>query len=88
MQKSAVTRPGASTLASIEVTTRNGDVYSFPAMDREEVRKVLPAGKNEPPPTSQSTLAMVNASFAVLSVPFRIIKTIAVDGDIWWDSPA
>ena len=88
MQKSAVTRPGASTLAAIEVTTRNGDVYSFPAMDKEELRKVLPIGKNEPPAPSQSTLAMVNASFAVLSVPFRIIKTVSVDGDVWWDSPA
>lgn len=88
MQKSAVTRPGSSSLASIEVMTKNGDLYSFPAMDKEELKKVLPKGKHELPPPSQSTLAMVNASFAVLSVPFQIIKTITVDEEVWWDCPA
>lgn len=88
MMKAAITKPVSGAVTAVQVTTKGGDTYSFPGMDTAELRAVLPEGKREPPATSQPALTMVNASYAVLSIPFRIIKTIAVDGEVWWDSPA
>ncbi len=89
MQKSAITNPeSSSSLVSVEVETKNGDCYRFPGMDGEALKSVLPKGKHEEPSVSQPTLSMVNASFSVLSVPYRIIKTIKVNGDEWWVCPA
>lgn len=89
MQKSALTNPAlSSSLVSVEVETKNGNVYRFPAMDGDALKSVLPKGKRIEPSASQPTLAMVNASFAVLSIPFRIIKAVRVNGDEWWVCPA
>jgi len=89
MQKSALTNPAtSSSLISVEVETKNGDIYHFPAMDGDAIKNVLPKGKREESSMSQPTLALVNASFSVLSIPFRIIKVIKVDGKEWWCSPA
>lgn len=74
------------TLVTIEVETRMGDKYSFPAMDKEALGKILPKGSNRIP-ESTPALAMVNTSYAVLSIPFSIIKAIRVEGESWWDCP-
>jgi hypothetical protein len=85
MQEPAITDPTSSSLISVEVVTKNGDHYCFPAMDSEAVKGILPRSKHEEPSVSQPTLSLVNASYSVLSIPFRIIKTIMVDGNVWWE---
>lgn len=70
-------------LEPVEVTTRGGDVYRMPAMDVEMLQKVLPKGSNRAP-EGMSTLALVNASMSVLSIPFQIVKTIRVGEEEWW----
>jgi len=57
-------------------------------MDLEALKAVLPKGKKEPSSASMPTLAMVNASFAVLSVPFQIIKSVRAGEEELWCSPA
>jgi hypothetical protein len=70
-------------LASVEVVTHHGDVYKMPAMDVVELGRVVPRGSSSIPEGTTS-LSLVNASIAVLIVPFRIMKTILVDGEVWW----
>jgi hypothetical protein len=70
-----------------------GAEYVFPDMVVDELKRVLPESgriKEDMP-----SLMMMNASMAVLSLPFRIIKTIEVktdepgwDGEILWACPA
>jgi hypothetical protein len=64
-----------------------GDRYTFPAMDTSALAVVIPKGSNRIP-EGTPTLALVNASFSVLSIPFNIIKAIRVEGEPWWDCPA
>jgi len=85
MQESAITDPASSSLISVEVMTKNEDYYHFPAMDGDAIKTVLPKGKHEEPGVDQLTLSLVNASYSVLSIPFKIIKTIKVNGDVWWE---
>lgn len=73
-------------LATIEIETRLGDRYSFPAMDKQALATVIAKDSNRVP-EGTPTLALVNASYAVLSVPFSIVQTITVDGETWWKSP-
>ena len=70
-------------LGKLEIETSLGDLYLLPAMDRAEVEKALPRG---PVTESMTTLALINASFAVLSIPFRIIKVVRFEGDVLWTS--
>lgn len=75
-------------LEPVEITTRGGDVYRMPAMDVEMLQKVLPKG-SVGAPAGMSTLALVNASMSVLSIPFQIVKSIKVGDEEWWAcSPA
>lgn len=84
MQKSAITPPASNVLVTVVVETKAGDTYSFPHMDKHALSSVLPP-KGEDPPLSQSTLSMVNASFSVLSVPFRTIQRVRIeDGEELW----
>ena len=85
--KSAITNPKKTDLCTVSIRTTLGDEYTFPAMDRQALGKVLPQGSNKMP-ANTPTLAMVNASMSVLSVPLRIIETIYVDGETWWACPA
>ena len=39
-------------------------------------------------PPNTPSLALVNASMAVLCIPFQIVKKITVDGADWWDCRA
>lgn len=73
-------------LVTVRVVTSLGDVYVFPAMGRRALEVVVRKGDDRIP-AGTPTLALVNASFSVLSIPFNIIKTIEVDGEQWWDSP-
>lgn len=74
-------------LVTVEAVTKIGDRYVFPAMGLSALQAVVPKGANRIP-NGTPTLALVNASFSVMSIPFAIIRTIKVDGEIWWDFPA
>lgn len=74
-------------LGTVQVTTKEGDEYSFPAMDKNALAKVLPKGENRVL-DGTPTLALCNASYSVLTIPMRIVKSIKVDGEQWWDCPA
>lgn len=72
---------------TVEAVTKLGDRYIFPAMGMSALQSVVPKGSNRVP-SGTPTLALVNASYAVISIPFAIIKTIKIDEEIWWESPA
>lgn len=74
-------------LVTVEVTTKYGDHYVFPAMGKKALQTVVPKGSNRTP-AGTPTLALINASFSVLSIPFNIIRSIKVDEEAWWDFPA
>jgi hypothetical protein len=87
MMKTAITSPKKTDLCTVAIRTRLGDEYTFPAMDKKALGKVLPKGSNRIP-ANTPTLAMVNASMAVLSIPLQIVGKVTVDGQDWWDCPA
>jgi len=65
--------------------------YVFPDMDIAELKKALPESGRIT--TSNPTLALINASFAVISIPFRIVSTIEAEDDaaemeLLWACPA
>jgi hypothetical protein len=71
---------------TVRVLTKMGSEYTFPDMVVSELKRVLPEGgriKEDMP-----SLMMMNASMAVLTIPFRIIKEIEVDkGEVLWACP-
>lgn len=81
--KTGISDPN-DTLVVVEVFTKHGDHHKFPAMGRRALEVVVPKGSNRTP-AGTPTLALVNASLAVLSIPFNTIKSIKVDGEAWWD---
>ncbi len=87
MMKTAITSPKKTELCTVTIQTRFGDQYIFPAMDKKALGRVLPQGSNRIP-ANTPTLAMVNASMAVLSVPLQVVAKVLVDGKDWWDCPA
>jgi len=70
-----------SNLGNVEIETLVGDLYRFPAMDKQALRTVVKEGSDVP---TYPTLTLANISFSVLSVPFPIIKQIIVDGEVWF----
>lgn len=80
-------------LVKVVVTTKEGARYVFPDMSEDDMRKVLPESGRVL--SNMPSLMMVNVSVAVLTIPFRIIKTIEVStdepgwsGEILWACPA
>ncbi len=87
MMKTAITSPKKTELCTVTIQTRFGDVYTFPAMDKKALGRVLPQNSNRLP-ANTSSLAMVNASMAVLSIPLQIVAKVLVNGEDWWACPA
>lgn len=81
----AVSDPQATDLVKVVVTTREGSVYVLPDMDKHALKSILP--RDNRMPSDMPALAMCNVSFAVLTLPFRIVDHVAVDGDILWKNP-
>ena len=54
-------------LGTVSIRTRFGDTYTFPAMDKKALEKVVPRGSCQLPPGTP-TLTMVNASLSVLDM--------------------
>lgn len=80
------TQPQKADLVTVEMHTHLGAVYTFPDMDRENLEELLPKLSNRIP-EEHGQLQLVNASIALISVPFRILKKILVGGELWWESP-
>lgn len=81
--KSAITSPKKTDLCTVAIQTKFGDEYTFPAMDKKALGRVLPQGGNKLPANTPS-LSMVNASMAVLSIPLQVVAKVLVDGQEWW----
>jgi hypothetical protein len=72
------------TLVTVKIVTELGAEYAFPDVLRETVDSLLSSDTLH----GFSQISFVNQSAACLVVPRRIIKTISVDGEIRWRSPA
>jgi hypothetical protein len=77
-------------LVVVVVETLLGDVYIFPGVLLDELKRVLPQSGRIP--EGQSTLVLTNSAPATLVMPLRSVKTICykVDEeslDELWHSP-
>lgn len=73
-------------LVEVRLETFLGACYSFPDMDVSVLSQVLPKGENRVP-EGHGQIQLMNASVALLSVPFRIVEKIFVNGELWWKNP-
>ena len=60
---------------TVYIKTLEGADYTFPDVDLSELLRVLPSTGRIP--ANAPTLTLVNASSAVMSIPFRIIQSIS-----------
>jgi hypothetical protein len=67
----------------VTIKTKEGDYYVFPMMNITKLQKILP--ENGRIPEGMQCLVLVNASFASLSIPFRIVRYICTPevGVLW-----
>jgi hypothetical protein len=72
-------------LITVEIETTLGAKYVFPDMERAALERMLP--KMGEPKLVHEQLTIVNASIALLSLPFRIVKVVRVEGEEWWKRP-
>ncbi len=68
---------------SVKVSDKEGNIYELPNMNITELVRVLPTEDGRVP-SSMPSLVMVNISFAVLSIPFMIIKNVIVGDEVLW----
>ena len=62
---------------TVYITTLEGADYVFPDVNLSELLKVLPSTGRIP--ANAPTLTLVNVSAAVVSIPFRIIRSISAE---------
>lgn len=67
----------------VGILTKTGSHYEFPDIDKGEIHKVLSSQVY-----SAGNLTLVNISGACLTLPIRIIDTIAIDGEVTWRAPS
>ncbi len=77
-------------LITIVVKTKLGACYYFPDMSKKSVVEALPPSGRVP--ENITYLMLYNYSGAMLSVPFRLVQEVFVEGaqsreDILWTSP-
>lgn len=68
----------------LRIVTSMDAVYTFPDINAEEVKRVLPESGRIP--ANQPSLMLLNASLATLLVPFRIVKEVTIDEELVWAS--
>lgn len=73
-------------LVTVNVETKLGVHYVFPDMPRAEMEQLFSSSLSPAVVTGQLTL--VNLSKACLVMPFRIVKTISINGEQRWPSLA
>ena len=77
---------GGGVTAQVIITTKEGSRYEFADMPVEELKRVMPESGRIL--ADQPSLALANVSFVVMTIPFRIIKTIHAGEELLWESPA
>jgi hypothetical protein len=79
-------------LVTVGVETQLGAKYVFPDVELEKLEEILPKMKSGLDPVLSmrygGQLVLVNASIAVLSMPFRIVEAVTVNGEQWWNRPS
>ena len=68
-------------LVTVRVTTIDGDKYVFPSVSKQEAGGIA---KFQSCMSASSSMILVNASAACLSVPVRIIRQVEADGRVVW----
>lgn len=63
----------------VGIATKTGSRYEFPDMSKSEVFKIL-----GPQLFGANDLILVNISGACITIPIRIIDSIAIDGEVTW----
>lgn len=66
-------------LVEVTIETTLGAVYKFPDMTRSVVERIVKDNIS-----LQGDLVLTNVSQAALVVPTRIIKTLAINGEVNW----
>lgn len=69
-------------MQTCEIETRLGAKYVFPDMT-DKIHLPVGAGLD----VGKSSITLVNTSGAALVLPFRIVKTIRLDGTVIWEGP-
>lgn len=76
----------SSMVSTVTITTREGSSYKFPDVLRKYVLRALPeTGRT---PAESHALLLLNLSGAVLSLPLRIVATVAIEEEVLWVCPA
>lgn len=71
--------PPSVELVRVTIETTLGAIYEFPDMPRAELDRLLKDNI-----AFQGDLTLSNVSRAVLLLPTRIIKTLAINGEVKW----
>lgn len=66
---------------TVGIATKTGSRYDFPDMSKPEIFKVI-----GPQLFRSENMVLVNISGACLTIPVRIIDSIAIDGEVTWRS--
>ena len=80
-------------LVDVLIKTKLGAEYRFPDVEKARLEAVCAYLQTGVPTGFSGQFTLVNASIAVLSIPFRIIRQVNIrvnDGevwDLWWKSP-
>lgn len=72
----------------VRLETILGSHYRFPDVEKEVLQKFTILAKGAEPVITHGQLQLVNVSYAMLSVPIRIVKSIYIDDELWWESPS
>jgi hypothetical protein len=78
--------PNRIELVEVVIESPMGSRYTFPSVDKHELEKILPRLSNRVP-IGQPSLCLINAQFAALAIPYRLIKSVKVNGEEWWTAP-
>lgn len=76
-----MTQPAEPTLVTVSLETSLGARYVFPDVERQVFEKF---SQMEGLPDNMGQFQLVNASFAILSVPARIIEKVLIDDKEVW----
>jgi hypothetical protein len=66
-------------LVHVTIETTLGAIYKFPDMTRDAVERIIKDNIS-----FQGDLVLTNVSKAVLVLPTRIIKTLAINDEVKW----
>lgn len=74
-----------SSLCTVVIVDPDGLEYSIPLVNAEKVKRVLPESGRIP--EGQTSLVIVNAMAAVVSIPLMCVKEVRLAGEVVWSAP-